>query len=127
MVCGGMGGVMEKACQGSFTNGGITIGILPGSTRKEANPFLSYSIVTALGESRNSIVVRSCDAIVAISGSHGTLSEIAFANLFKIPIVGIDTWEFSALKNQERRLDIAGAENPEAAIELIKEYFRRKR
>ncbi len=120
LVCGGMGGVMEKACQGSFTNGGITIGILPGSTRREANPFLSYSIVTALGESRNSIVVRSCDAIVAISGSHGTLSEIAFANLFQIPIVGINTWEFPASENQDRRIDIARAENPQAAIELLK-------
>ena len=127
LVCGGMGGVMEKACEGSFTGGGITLGILPGNCRKHGNPFLSYSIVTGLAEVRNSILVKSCNGLIAISGSHGTLSEIAFANLYNIPVVGINTWEFSASENQDRRLDIAKAENPEAAIEFLKRFFKRKR
>lgn len=123
LVCGGMGGVMEKACEGSFTSGGITIGILPGNCRKDGNPFLSYSIVTGLAEIRNSIVVKSCNGVIAISGSHGTLSEIAFANLYNVPVVGINTWELPELETGERRLDIAKAGNPEAAIELLKSFL----
>ncbi|MBA7575531.1 hypothetical protein ES708_17361 [subsurface metagenome] len=118
LVCGGMGGVMEKACEGSFTSGGITIGILPGNCRKDGNPFLSYSIVTGLAEVRNSIIVKSSNGVIAISGSHGTLSEIAFANLYNIPVVGIDTWELPGPETGERRLNIIKADTPQEAVKL---------
>ena len=77
LVCGGLGGVMEAACRGAKEVGGTTLGILPGNYRHEANPHLSYSVVTGLNEARNSIVAKSSDAIIAIDGHFGTLSEIA--------------------------------------------------
>jgi len=92
LVCGGMGGVMEAASHGASLVGGMILGILPGLSRKEANPYLSFSVVTGMGEGRNIILVRSCDAIIAIEGSYGTLSEIAFAHKLDIPVVGISTW-----------------------------------
>ncbi|MBA7539846.1 hypothetical protein ES705_32131 [subsurface metagenome] len=124
LVCGGMGGVMEKACEGSFTSGGITLGILPGNCRKDGNPFLSYSIVTGLAEVRNNIVVKSCNGLIAICGSHGTLSEIAFANLYNIPVVGIDTWELPEPETWERRLYIKKADTPQGAVKLLKGFLK---
>ncbi|MCD4783421.1 MAG: TIGR00725 family protein [Candidatus Eremiobacteraeota bacterium] len=96
LVCGGMGGVMTQACRGAREAEGITIGILPGDSRLSGNPYLTYAIPTGLGEARNSIVVKSSDAVVAVDGSYGTLSEIAFALKWGKPVAGIGTWE---LKN----------------------------
>jgi uncharacterized protein (TIGR00725 family) len=99
LICGGMGGVMEAASHGATRSGGVVVGILPGVSRADANPYLTFSIVTAMGEGRNIILVRSCDAIIAIGGSYGTLSEIAFAHKLDVPVVGINTW---TLKRQGR-------------------------
>lgn len=96
LVCGGMGGVMDRACRGAREAGGVTIGILPGDSRLSGNPYLTYAIPTGLGEARNSIVVKSSDAVVAVDGSYGTLSEIAFALKWGKPVAGLGTWE---LKN----------------------------
>jgi len=93
LVCGGRGGVMEAACRGAKSAGGLTIGILPGTNRGEANPYVDIPIVTGLGEARNAIIMRTAQAVVAIGGSYGTLSEIAFALLFGVPVVGLGTWE----------------------------------
>lgn len=93
LICGGLSGVMEAACKGAKEAGGTTVGILPGTSRKEANPYIDIPIVTGLGEARNIIVVRSTKAIIAISGSYGTLSEIAFALRFNIPVIGLKTWQ----------------------------------
>jgi len=95
VVCGGLGGVMEAACKGAKSVGGRTIGILPGITCRDANSFVDIPIVTGLGEARNSIVVRSGRAVIAIGGEYGTLSEIAFALKFGIPVIGLGTWELA--------------------------------
>ncbi len=93
LVCGGLSGVMEAACRGAKEVGGITIGILPASDRRDANPYVDIVIPTGLGHARNIIVVHASDALVAIDGGAGTLSEIAIALKVGKPIVGIRTWE----------------------------------
>lgn len=93
LVCGGRGGVMEAACRGAKAEGGTTVGILPGADRGEANRYVDIAIATGLGEARNAIVVRTADAVVAVSGGYGTLSEIGLALKMGRPVVGLDTWE----------------------------------
>jgi uncharacterized protein (TIGR00725 family) len=93
LLCGGRGGVMEAACRGARSAGGTTVGILPGTDRAQANPYVDIPIVTGLGEARNALVVRSADAIIAVRGGYGTLSEIALALKMGRPVVGIGTWE----------------------------------
>ena len=95
VICGGLGGIMEAVCRGAKSEGGLTIGIIPGFSKSEANPYVDIPVVTGMSHARNIIVVRSSDAIIAIGGSYGTLSEIAFALKLEIPIIGIDTWEVS--------------------------------
>ena len=96
LVCGGLGGVMEAAARGASATGGLTIGILPGATADEANSFIDVPIVTGLGEARNALVVGSSDAIIAIAGEYGTLSEIALALKMGVPVVGLGTWQLRA-------------------------------
>ena len=95
LVCGGRGGVMEAACQGAKEQGGITVGILPGTDRREANRYVDIPVVTGLGDARNVLVVRSADIVIAVSGGYGTLSEIGLALKAGRPVVGLDTWELS--------------------------------
>lgn len=95
LICGGRGGVMEAACRGAKTEGGTTVGILPGADRREANAFVDIPIATGLGEARNTIVVRAADAVVAVSGGYGTLSEIGFALKMGRPVVGLGTWDLA--------------------------------
>jgi hypothetical protein len=94
LICGGLGGVMEAACRGAKLAGGLTIGVLPGDHPDQANQFVDIPIVTDIGIARNIIIVRSSSALIAINGSHGTLSEIAFALQLKVPVYGIETWDF---------------------------------
>lgn len=98
LVCGGGPGVMEAACKGAKKQGGLTVGILPSSDEGEANKYLDVKIPTGLGYARNILVVRAAEAVIAISGEYGTLSEIAFAFNEEKPIVGIDTWEIEGVK-----------------------------
>jgi hypothetical protein len=93
LVCGGRGGVMEAACQGAKAEGGLTVGILPGTDKHSANPYVDLPIVTGLGEARNAIVVRSAEAVIAVRGGYGTLSEIGLALKMGRPVVGLGTWE----------------------------------
>jgi uncharacterized protein (TIGR00725 family) len=95
LVCGGLGGVMEAACQGAAERGGRTLGILPGLDRREANPHVGLAVPTGLGEARNVLVVRAADAVIAVDGEFGTLAEIAFALKVGTPVVGIGTWELA--------------------------------
>jgi len=92
LICGGLGGVMEEAARGAKKNKGLTIGILPGFSSSDANPYIDIPIVTGMDHGRNIIVVRSCHAIIAIGGREGTLSEIAFALKLRIPLIGIESW-----------------------------------
>ena len=93
LVCGGRGGVMEGACRGARAGGGTTVGLLPGDDRHAANPYVDVAIATGLGEARNALVARSADAVIAVGGSWGTLSEIALALGAGKPVVGIGSWE----------------------------------
>jgi len=106
LVCGGRGGVMEAACRGARDAGGHTIGIMPGRGSKDSapNPYVEFPIFTGMGFARNVIVVLSGDAVIAIDGSYGTLSELAFALIHDAPVVGIDTWDFNyhGFTGQER-------------------------
>lgn len=95
LVCGGLGGVMEAACRGAKKAGGRTIGILPGTDASQANRHVDIPIVTGLGEARNQIVVRTSQALVAVGGEYGTLSEIAFALKFGRPVIGLRTWQLA--------------------------------
>jgi uncharacterized protein (TIGR00725 family) len=95
VVCGGLGGVMEAACRGAKSAGGTTVGILPGTRRADANPHVDVAIATGLGEMRNGLVVRAADALVAVGGEFGTLSEIALALKAGKPVVGLETWQLS--------------------------------
>lgn len=95
LVCGGLGGVMEAACRGAQAAGGLTVGILPGLDRSDANPHLGLALPTGLGEARNTLVVRSAQAVIAIGGEYGTLSEIAFALRARTPVVGLKTWQLA--------------------------------
>ncbi len=95
IVCGGLGGVMEALCRGAKSKGGLTVGILPGQDASMANPWVDIPIVTGLGEARNVVVVKSVQAVIAIGGSYGTLSEIAYALKSGIPVIGLNTWSLS--------------------------------
>jgi uncharacterized protein (TIGR00725 family) len=97
VVCGGLGGVMEAACRGAHAAGGVTLGILPGSDRAAANAWVSVAVATGLGELRNGLVVRGADAVVAIGGAYGTLSEIALALQAGTRVVGLGSWEIGGV------------------------------
>lgn len=114
LVCGGMGGIMAAACKGATSQGGLTIGILPGNSRQQANPHVQIPVVTDLGEARNVIVIKSAQAVIAISGSYGTLSEIAHALRAGIPVIGLNTWSLS--KNGQPDNSIILAQNPTEAV-----------
>jgi len=103
LVCGGRDGVMEAACRGAKARGGLTVGILPGLDRSEANAFVDVAVPTGMGETRNALVVRAADVVIAVDGGYGTLSEIALALVAGTPVVGIGTWEL-------RRGEATGAE-----------------
>jgi hypothetical protein len=123
LVCGGRGGVMEAACRGAKAAGGTTVGILPGTDRREANPYIDIAIVTGMGEARNAIVVRSADAVIAVSGGHGTLSEIGLALKMGRPVVGLRTWVLCREGEPDGSILEAGA--PAQAVELALAHQRR--
>jgi len=93
LVTGGLGGVMEAASKGAIEAGGTTVGILPGFSKEDANKYVSIPITTGLSHARNIVIVRSADAVIAVSGEYGTLSEIAVALKLGKPVIGIKTWE----------------------------------
>ncbi|MDD5687631.1 MAG: TIGR00725 family protein [Elusimicrobia bacterium] len=97
LICGGMGGVMEAACRGAKKSGGLTIGILPGKTKDEANDFIDIPVLTAMSHARNAIIVRTSDIIIAIGGKYGTLSEIGLAKAIDKTVIGIKTWDIPGI------------------------------
>jgi uncharacterized protein (TIGR00725 family) len=96
LICGGGSGVMKAASKGAKSAGGITVGIIPGTNENEANEYVDIPIITGMGHGRNIINVWSSDAIIAIGGGYGTLSEIALALRTDKPVIGLSTWDFSA-------------------------------
>jgi uncharacterized protein (TIGR00725 family) len=113
LVCGGLGGAMEAACRGAKERGGTTVGILPGLDRSAGNPWLDVAIPTGLGEGRNVLVVRAADALIAVSGGYGTLSEIALALKAGTPVSGLGSWE------------IEGVEPAADAVQAVEAALRR--
>ncbi len=92
LVCGGLGGVMEAACRGAKSENGFTIGFLPGDSPETSNPYLDVALPTGLGEARNLLVAKTCDGVIAIGGSLGTLSELAFALKKRLPVAALSSW-----------------------------------
>ena len=115
LICGGLGGVMEAACAGAAGEGGVTVGLLPGSDRSEGNPHLSVAIATGMGEMRNALVVRAADVVIAIGGGYGTLSEVAFALKTGRPVIGLSTWDLARAGAPDDRL--IACQNAPAAVE----------
>ncbi len=125
LICGGLGGVMEAACKGAVSEDGVTIGILPEESRRVANPYVRIPIVTGMGYARNVIVVKSAQAVIAIDGSYGTLSEISHALQSGIPVIGLNTW--SLARNNQPDSAIIQAKNAldavNTAISLIENRY----
>jgi uncharacterized protein (TIGR00725 family) len=105
LVCGGLGGVMEAACRGAKEAGGTTVGILPGTDRSAANAYVDIAIPTGLGEARNALVARAADALLAVGGGYGTLSEIALALKAGKRVVGIGSWEIDGVERADSAED----------------------
>ncbi|MEW6067214.1 MAG: TIGR00725 family protein [Nitrospirota bacterium] len=114
LVCGGLSGVMEAASRGAKSEGGLTVGILPHDNSKEANKHIDIPIATGLGIGRNVIIARTADALIAVGGEYGTLSEIAFALQMGKPVVGIKTWDIKG---------VVSAENADDAVNRIFEIL----
>ncbi len=112
VVCGGLGGVMEAVARGAASAGGMVLGILPGTLREDANPYVTVALTTGMGEMRNALVVRAADAVIAVGGAYGTLSEIAYALRTGVPVVGLNTWELD---------DVIDAPDVGAAVDLALE------
>jgi uncharacterized protein (TIGR00725 family) len=112
VVCGGLGGVMEAASRGAREEGGLVVGILPGNSPVDANPWIDIPIVTGLGYTRNALVVMNADAIIAVDGEYGTLSEIAHGLIHGKKVVGLRTWDVRG---------VAVAETAEEAVRLALE------
>ncbi len=109
VVCGGRGGAMEAVCRGAVEAGGTTLGILPGDDRSSANAWVSVAVATGMGELRNGLVVRAADAVIAVAGAYGTLSEIALALQAGKRVVGLGTWDIPG---------VIAAADPAEAVEL---------
>jgi uncharacterized protein (TIGR00725 family) len=115
VVCGGLGGVMAAACHGAAAVGGISIGILPGSDRRAANEWVTIALPTGLGELRNGLIIRAADAVIAVGGANGTLSEVALALKTETPVVGLRTWPIDGIER---------VESPAAAVRYALELAR---
>lgn len=125
LVCGGLGGVMEQACRGAKDAGGTTVGIIPSLNPGDANPHVDVVIPTGFGLARNVLVVRASDAVIAVDGYIGTLSEIAFALNEGRTVVGIGSWRLEEERISNGRYVYASS--PEEAVEIALEEARRRR
>ncbi len=115
LVCGGLGGVMEAACRGATIESGVTIGILPGDDPATSNPYVQIPVATGVGYARNIAVVKSAQAVIAIDGDYGTLTEIGYALKSDIPVIGLNTWSLS--RNGQEDKSIIEAEDAVDAVE----------
>jgi uncharacterized protein (TIGR00725 family) len=110
VVCGGLGGVMVAVSRGARSEGGLTVGVLPQNDTREANQFIDIPVVTGMGIGRNVIIARTADALIAVGGEYGTLSEIAFALQLGKPVVGIQTWDIKG---------VVSVDNGQEAVDTI--------
>jgi hypothetical protein len=117
LICGGLGGTMEAVCKGAKKEGGLTIGILPTTNENDANKYVDIKIPSGIGYARNMIVVLSSHAVIAVDGSSGTLSEIAYALTFNKPVIGLKTWELHTYESRTLP-DIIRARTAKEAVNL---------
>jgi uncharacterized protein (TIGR00725 family) len=122
LFCGGLGGVMEAACKGAKSKNGLTVGILPSEDKRDANPYVDVVVPTGIGEARNALVARCADAMIAVGGQFGTLSEIALALKMEKPVVGIETWEL--FRQQKKDKSIIPATDPQEAVAAVFRILR---
>ena len=115
LICGGLGGVMEAASKGAAENGGLTVGILPGNDRAEANRYISVVIPTGLGHARNAVIAAAADGVVAVGGKYGTLSEVALSLKMGKPVAAIGRW--SGIEG------VVAVSSAQEAIQCLKERF----
>jgi uncharacterized protein (TIGR00725 family) len=116
LVCGGRGGVMEAASRGAATQGGMVLGVLPGDDPRQGNRYLSAAVATGLGDARNAVISCTADAIIAVSGEYGTLSEIALGLKMGKPVIGLHTWRLQPPR--EISAEIVYAATPAEAVDL---------
>jgi uncharacterized protein (TIGR00725 family) len=122
LVCGGLGGVMAAACRGARSVGGITIGVLPGSDTRAANPDVLIPIATGIGEARNAIIIHTADVVIAVGGEYGTLSEIALARKAGRAVIGLSTWDLG--QDAAGEPHVLAAPTPEAAVAAALQRIR---
>lgn len=128
LVCGGLTGIMEAACKGAKEEEGLTIGILPTTNENDANQYVDIKIPAGIGYARNMLVVLSSHAVIAIDGSSGTLSEIAYALTFNKPVIGLETWEVSPYYSENTPYIVRAKTAKEAvklALKEAKDYIKR--
>lgn len=127
VCCGGGGGIMETTCRGARSAGGHTIGILPGrdASQSPPNPWVEFPVFTGIGYARNSSVVLTGDAVIAVDGAYGTLSEIAFAMIHGVPLIGLQTWEFDYPNHDANK--IVRVATPVEAVEKAIQMAERRR
>jgi uncharacterized protein (TIGR00725 family) len=125
LVCGGLGGVMEAAARGAAEAGGEVIGILPGEDPAEANEYCTRVVATGTGHARNLAVVASADAVIAVAGEWGTLSEIAFARRLDRPVVTLGSWRVAGAGAMEDAPGIEAADDPAGAVDAVLRHIGR--
>jgi len=125
LVCGGLGGVMEAACQGARSAGGVTVGIVPGTDTGTANPHVAVPVATGMGIARNAIIVRTADVLIAVDGSYGTLSEIAMALNLGKTVVQLGSWRLPEAGEVDPKLYVT-AESPADAVEKAAAMAQRR-
>ena len=123
LFCGGRTGVMEAASRGAARAGGAVVGVLPGFDRRDANRWVTIPVVTGMDQARNVVLVRSCDAVIAVGGSYGTLSEIALALKLGVPVVGLRTWRLT--QPEARRVPLLRGRDADHAVRLAMRAARR--
>ncbi len=121
LVCGGLGGVMEASARGAAGAGAEVIGILPGDDPADANPHCTHVVATGIGHARNLAVVASGDAVIAIGGEWGTLSEIAFARRLGRPVVALQTWTVRGIGPMAEAPGIVVVGDPAAAVAAVED------
>ncbi len=119
LICGGLGGIMQAACRGAKDGGGLTIGILPGPFRSDANPYVDVAVATDMGQARNAVIIRTADSVIAIGGEYGTLTEIALALKMGKRVVALNSWRIERNGRFDDR--IIYADGVEEALRLTLE------
>jgi uncharacterized protein (TIGR00725 family) len=116
LVCGGLGGAMEAAAKGAQKGGGLTIGVLPGKEKADANPYIDIALPTSIGYARNTIIACSADIVIALPGSYGTNSEICYALVYGRPVIDLGNWNINGMMD---------AKNLEDAEEKVKRIIKK--